>query len=191
MSKKTVDQISQQQQHYLIALKANQLTLYRTLVQLHQAAICLSEAQCVDTSHNRQVHRRLWVYAAPPLLQQQWRGLKRLIWLERWGVRDGHPFAEQIGYISDLELSADQFLQHIQKHWSIENRLHWVRDVLFEEDHARPGGNAPVIWAILNCFVISIVRQLAYRTIPQGVRALTNQVRQVYTILTQGFPPPK
>ncbi|WOB44992.1 hypothetical protein HNI00_18930 [Thermoleptolyngbya oregonensis NK1-22] len=53
------------------------------------------------------------------------------------------------------------------------------------------GGNAPVIWAILNCFIINIVRQLAYRTIPQGIRALTNQVQQVYTILTQGFPPPK
>jgi hypothetical protein len=34
------------------------------------------------------------------------------------------------------------------------------------------------------------VRQLAYRTVPQGVRALTNQVWQVYAILTQGFPPP-
>ncbi|HIK40394.1 MAG TPA: transposase [Thermoleptolyngbya sp. M55_K2018_002] len=87
--------------------------------------------------------------------------------------------------------STIQFLQPIQQHWNIENRLHWVRDVTFEEDHARPGGNAPVIWAILNCFIINIVRQLAYRTIPQGIRALTNQVQQVYTILTQGFPPPK
>jgi hypothetical protein len=65
--------------------------------------------------------------------------------------------------------------------------LHWVRDVRFEEDFARPGGNAPVIWSILNCFLITIIRQLAFRTIPQGVRALTNQLKQVYEILTQGF----
>lgn len=191
MSKKTVDQIVQQQQHYLIALKANQLKLYRTLAQLHQTSACLSDAQTLDTSHNRQVHRRVSVYAAPTLLKRHWSGLNTLIWVERWGVREGQPFEEQIGYISDLELSAIQFLPHIQHHWHIENRLHWVRDVTFNEDHARPGGNAPVIWAILNCFLINIVRRLAYRTIPQGVRALTNQVKQVYEILTQGFPPPK
>jgi hypothetical protein len=174
----------------LIALKANQLTLYRTLEQLHQSGTKLSQAQTLDTSHNRQVHRRVSVYAVPTGLQRQWSGLKTLIWVERWGFREGRPFEEQIGYISDLELSAMQFLQHIQHHWHIENRLHWVRDVTFDEDHARPGGNAPVIWAILNCFLISIVRQLAYRTIPQGVRALTNQLHRVYAILTKGFPPP-
>lgn len=191
MSKKTVAQIVQQQQHYLIALKANQRTLYHTLERLHQSGHWLSQAQSVDTTHNRQVHRQVWVYAAPPQWCCQWSGLKRLIWVQRWGIREGQCFEEHIGYISDLELSAEQFLQRIQKHWSIENRLHWVRDVTFDEDHARPGGKAPVTWAILNCFVISIVRQLAYRTIPQGVRALTNQVKQVYGILTQGFPPLK
>lgn len=191
MSKKTLEQIVEQQQHYLIALKANQLTLYRTLEQLHQSGAWLSQAQSIDTTHTRQVHRQVWVYAVPPQLSGQWSGLKCLIWVKRWGIRDGQSFEEHIGYISDLQLSAEQFLQHIQAHWRIENRLHWVRDVLFEEDHARPGGNAPVIWAILNCFVISIVRQLAYRTIPQGVRALTNQLRLVYRILTQGFSPPK
>ncbi|MBW4523098.1 MAG: ISAs1 family transposase [Scytolyngbya sp. HA4215-MV1] len=188
MSKKTVEQIVQQQQHYLIALKANQPTLYGTLQQLHQSEACLSQAQSVDHSHNRQVHRRVSVYAAPTQLSGLWRGLKCLIWVERWGIRDGQAFEENVGYISDLDLSAAEFLEHIQQHWSIENRLHWVRDVRFAEDVARPGGTAPVIWAILNCFLITIVRQLAYRTIPQGVRALTNQLRQVYAILTQGFP---
>lgn len=190
MPKKTVEQITQQQQHYLIALKANQLTLYRSLEQLHQVAHPLSQATTLDTTHARQVHRRVKVYAAPIALQQQWKGLKTLIWVERWGLRNGHFFEESVGYISDLELEAADFLLHIQQHWGIENRLHWVRDVTFEEDHARPGGNAPVMWAILNCFLISIVRQLGYRTIPQGVRALTNQVKQIYAILTHGFSPP-
>jgi hypothetical protein len=109
---------------------------------------------------------------------------------ERWGLREGQAFEEQIGYISDLEWSAMQFLRPIQQHWTIENRLYWVRDVTFDEDHARPGSNAPVIWAILNCFLISIVRQLAYRTIPQGMWALTHQLHRVYAILTKSFSPP-
>jgi hypothetical protein len=188
LSKKTVAQIVQQQQHYLIALKSNQPTLYHTLKHLHHSQVCLSQASSFDTTHNRQVHRQVWVYAAPPELARQWQGLKRLIWVKRWGIRDGKAFEEFIGYISDLDLSAAQFLQAIQQHWGIENRLHWVRDVCFDEDQARPGGSAPVIWAILNCFLITIIRQLGYRTIPQGIRILTNQLKQVYAILTQGFP---
>jgi hypothetical protein len=105
--------------------------------------------------------------------------VKTLIWVERWGIRAGQPFEEPIGYISDLELNAVPFLQQIQQHWTIETRLHWVRDVTFDEDYARPGGKALVMWAILNCFLISIVRQLAYCTIPQKLRVLTNQVHQV------------
>jgi Transposase DDE domain len=191
LSKKTVAQIVEQHQHYLIALKANQPTLYQALEQLHRSGTPLSQAQTIDHDHNRQVHRQVWVYAAPEHLQSQWAGLKCLIWVERSGMREGKSFHEQVGYISDLELEAAELLPHIQQHWSIENRLHWVRDVTFEEDHARPGGNAPVNWATLNCFLITIVRQLGYRTLPQGVRVLANQVKRVFEILTQGFPPPK
>lgn len=175
----------------MIALKANQPTLCRTLAQVHQAQNPLTQDETLDTSHQRQVHRRVCVYAAPVALQRHWPGLKRLIWVERWGTREGKPFHEQMGYISSLSCSASEFAAHIQPHWGIENRCHWVRDVTFGEDHARPGGNAPVIWAILNCFVISIVRQLGYRTLPQGIRVLANRVHQVFEFLTQGFSPPK
>jgi hypothetical protein len=185
--KKTLKQIHHQKQHYLIALKANQPTLEQTLKQLHTNAQAFSQAEVFDTTHQRQVYRRAWVYPAPPLLQQQWAGLRCLVWVERHGIRQGKSFHEQVAYISNLELSADEFLHHIQQHWGIENRLHWIRDVTFDEDNARPGGSAPVIWAILNCFLISIVRQLGFRTIPQGVRALTNQLERVYQFLTHGF----
>lgn len=65
-----------------------------------------------------------------------------------------------------MSLSAAEFSQRIQQHWEMENRLHWVRDVLFEEDYVRAGGNAPVNWAILNCWLLNWVRQLGYRTVP-------------------------
>lgn len=187
MPKKTVAQIVEQQQHYLIAVKANQPTLCQALEHLRRCGTPLSHAQTAEHDHNRHVHRQVWVYQAPEHLQSQWAGLQCLIWIERWGIREGKPFAEQVGYISDLELDAAELLPHIQQHWSIENRLHWVRDVTFEEDTARPGGNAPVNWATLNCFLITIVRQLGYRTVPQGVRVLANQVKRVFEFLTQGF----
>ncbi|GAB4305542.1 MAG: hypothetical protein Fur0025_47600 [Oscillatoriaceae cyanobacterium] len=132
-----------QGQHYLISLKANQKTLHQTLKTLHQSGQFLSVASDFSDTHNREVERRVFVYEVPPHLCHQWAGLKRLIWVERCGWRLNKPFHESIGYISDLELDATEFMHRIQQYWGIENRLHWVRDVTFAEDYARPGGNAP------------------------------------------------
>jgi hypothetical protein len=63
-------------------------------------------------------------------------------------------------------LGANAFLGNIQQHWGIENRLHWVRDVTFQKSYACLSSSAPMVWAILNCFVIVIVCQLGFRTIP-------------------------
>ncbi|NEO83179.1 MAG: ISAs1 family transposase [Spirulina sp. SIO3F2] len=187
MSKKTVERIVNQGQHYLIALKANQKTLYQTTQQLHHQGQSLDQVMEEDNSHGRQAYRRVSVYAAPPECQAQWAGLTCLIWVERWGIRDGKSYSESVGYITNLHLSAKEFLGAIQRHWHIENRLHWVRDVLFEEDFSRPGGNAPILWAILNCWLLNLVRKLGFRTVPQGLRRLANQVELVWTILTHGF----
>lgn len=187
MPKKTVQQIVAQGQQYLISLKGNQKTLHKTLETLHQSGQFLSMADDCSNTHNREVERPVFVYAVPPHLRHQWAGLKRLIWVERSGNRLNKQFHESIGYISDLELDATEFMHRIQQHWGIENRLHWVRDVTFAEDYARPGGNAPMNWAVLNCWLITIIRQLGSRTIPGGVRLLTNQVQKVMGILTRGF----
>jgi hypothetical protein len=71
------------------------------------------------------------------------------------------------------------------------HRWLWVRDVGCDEDTARPGDNAPVIWAILIGFLRPRVRPLACRTRPQGVRARTHQLEKVDAILTQGVHPPQ
>jgi predicted transposase YbfD/YdcC len=56
-------------------------------------------------------------------------------------------------------------------HWAIENRLHWVRDVTFDEDHHRARtGNAPQIMASLRNLAISILRLTGATNIAQAVR---------------------
>jgi predicted transposase YbfD/YdcC len=182
-----VERIIVQEQHYLIALKANQKTLYQTVQAQHQQGQWLDQVTCEDLTHGRHIYRRVSVYEAPPACQAQWAGLQCLLWVERWGSRDGKSYSESMGYISSLSLSAQEFAEAIQGHWQIENRLHWVRDVLWEEDWGRPGGKAPIHWAILNCWLLNLVRQLGSRTVPQGLRRLANQVELVWMILTQGF----
>lgn len=180
-----------QGQGYVIALKGNQKRLYQRLQRLHQQGEWLEQATEEDHTHGRHVYRRVSVYGAPPECQAQWAGLTCLLWVERWGLRGGKPYSEAVGYISNLHVSAREFLGAIQRHWHIENRLHWVRDVLFEEDVARRGGNSPIIWAILNCWLLNLVRKQGCRTVPQGIRNLTNEVELVWGLLTQGFSPAK
>lgn len=126
----------------------------------------LSCATTNDFRHSRTVQRTCQVFAVPEQLQHKWTGLKTFVVVERSGQRDGakrpplggdrQSFHERQFYICSQCLDAEQLLADTQGHWGIENRLHWVRDVQFEEDFPpRRGGNAPVNWAILHNFLIT------------------------------------
>jgi len=58
--------------------------------------------------------------------------------------------------------------------WEIENRLHWVRDVTFAEDHSQiRTGAGPQMMALLRNLAISLVRlRHAARWVPQALRDL-------------------
>lgn len=40
-------------------------------------------------------------------------------------------------FLLSQRLSARRLLEVVRQHWTIENQLHWVLDVVFDEDHAR------------------------------------------------------
>jgi len=57
-------------------------------------------------------------------------------------------------------------------HWSIENRLHWVRDVTFDEDRCQiRKGNGAQIMASLRNLAISLLRMAGVRYIAPALRA--------------------
>ena len=60
---------------------------------------------------------------------------------------------ETIYAVSDLtwaDVRADQLADAIRGHWGIENRLHWIRDVVFAEDHSQiRTGAGPAVMATL------------------------------------------
>jgi predicted transposase YbfD/YdcC len=55
--------------------------------------------------------------------------------------------------VTDLgfaDIRARQLAEIIRDHWSIENKLHWIRDVTFAEDHSQiRTGNGPAVMATL------------------------------------------
>lgn len=180
----TVKTLGELNVHYVIGLKTNQPTLYQSAEAVAAQTQPLSNATQSDSTHKRQVQRTVWVYAAPPALADKWHNLKTLIWVERRGWRNGRFFHERHCYLSSAEFEAETFLNLIRGHWRIENGLHWVKDVTFQEDYPpRIGGQAPLTWAILNTFCITIARRQGFRTVPDCQRELANQVRRVFNLL--------
>ena len=73
--------------------------------------------------------------------------------------------------LSPQQANQERLLQLNRNHWSIENSLHYVRDVTFKEDHSQiRTGNAPRIVATLYNFVISIFRLIKIKNIAKALR---------------------
>jgi predicted transposase YbfD/YdcC len=74
--------------------------------------------------------------------------------------------------LSNHKADPTRLQELIRGHWSIENRLHWVRDVTFDEDRCRiRKGNGAQVMAGLRNLAISLLRMAGSRFIPSALRA--------------------
>ncbi|WP_372057862.1 ISAs1 family transposase [Tistrella bauzanensis] len=65
-------------------------------------------------------------------------------------------------YISSAALTAEAAAHAVRGHWGIENRLHWVLDVVFGDDQARlRTGHGAKNMAVVRHFAINLVRAVA------------------------------
>jgi hypothetical protein len=72
--------------------------------------------------------------------------------------RDGNIQRETRYYVSSASLNAATFGRVVRGHWGVENRLHWVLDVVFREDLARlRSGNAPANRAIVRHTALNLL----------------------------------
>jgi len=62
-------------------------------------------------------------------------------------------------------------LDIIRGHWTIENRVHYVRDMAFDEDRSQiRTGNGPRVMATIRNIVLSILRLLGVTNITECLR---------------------
>lgn len=77
-----------------------------------------------------------------------------------------------VSSLSDTALTIEKLAQYKRVHWSIENKLHRVRDVIFGEDASLTRkGSEPVVMASLCNMVLNIMRL-------QGINKITTQLRR-------------
>jgi predicted transposase YbfD/YdcC len=183
--KKTVQMLVEQRNDYVVTVKGNQ----PKLVQQFQAAIAQqsphSEDASSDYSHGRQVNRRVQVFAAPETLRQTWAQAASLVVVYRTGVREQKPFATTSYYLSSLSISAIELGLGIRQHRDIENGLHWVRDVVFEEDAAPFREVAPALnWSVLRTIGLNLFRSWGEESLTKAIRRWGHDLVQLLSLLT-------
>jgi len=93
----------------------------------------------------------------------EWRfdGLALVAMVESEVERAGKTSAERRYYLSSAKLSAKQFAAAVRAHWHVENRLHWVMDVVFHDDLMRlRTRNGPANMAAVKHMSLNLIRHI-------------------------------
>jgi hypothetical protein len=175
-----------------MAVKENQPQLLWDLQQVFTdpalVAATGTRARTFDKGHGRLELRRLWTSTAL-VGYSDWPGLAQALCLEREVVRlnTGEVHREVVYAVTSLppeQTDAQELLRLWRGHWSIENRLHWIRDVGFAEDRsAARTGSVPQILAATRNTVIGLLRAHGHPAITASRRALARNPTAALTLI--------
>jgi predicted transposase YbfD/YdcC len=155
---------------YILAVKDNQPTLHAEIqAAFAQAAPPPPSSRrgysTTETGHGRHEHRTVRVLPARDQLSAAqsaaWLGVLTVVMVTRvvWCQATGVGSTEVSYFLSSLRPNARRIGSAIRGHWSIENGLHWVLDVVFREDARRVyDRTAAENVALLNRLALSLLR---------------------------------
>lgn len=156
-----VKEVAKAHADYLICVKSNQKTLYKTITSWfneidmegnkveghgHIPSTRYQMAYKEEKrAHGREEKRFCQVYnngCTAAVLG--WENANSVVCLtkESTRIKTGKTTIEKRYFITSLPLDSEGILQAIRSHWGIENKLHWQLDITFNEDDQRKKGNA-------------------------------------------------
>lgn len=157
----TAQAIRDRKGHYVLAIKSNRGRLFKDVAALLDTASKPTRATRRETAHGRRERRQAIVVAAPKFGQSYgFPGIAAVGRIDSWRGEGDQPGTHKVRYfVASRPLSAKALLDIVRAHWSIENSLHWVLDVLFDEDACRTRkDHAPENLAALRRIAINILQ---------------------------------
>jgi predicted transposase YbfD/YdcC len=154
---------------YVLALKGNQGTLREDieLFATEQKAkgfrdTTVSRHETVDGDHGRIETRTYTAFHDVAWLQErhEWPGLQGFIMVESTREIGDRIERETRFYITSLLWFAAQLAPVVRGHWTIENSLHWILDMIFRDDECRVSTNhAPANFTTIKHMALNLIRR--------------------------------
>ena len=156
---------------YLLALKENWPTLAQDVRLFFERERVAKNEVCVtvDGDHGRIETRRCRVSHDVAWLSTNRRfpgeprfpALATIGMIEAEVEREGKTTISRRYYLSSAHLNAEQFAAAARAHWGVENRLHWVLDVVFHDDLMRlRTQNGPANMAVVKHFILNLIKEI-------------------------------
>lgn len=157
---------------YLLALKDNQPSLADEVALFFEtpALHCSEPFETVDNDHGRIETRRHWVSHDVDWLttgrrfpgEPRFAALKAIAMVEATVERNGVISTARRFFLSSLALDCRLLARAVRAHWGIENRLHWVLDVVFHDDLMRlRTEHGPKNMATIKHMAMNLIRSAA------------------------------
>ena len=175
-----VKQIVEQEADYVISLKGNQGNLHKAVEEyfvwaekINFREIEFDYCETVEKGHGRIEIRRCWATEDIDWLAERadWSGLQSMVMVE--AIREvigKETSCERRYFISSLAAKAKENLRAVRSHWQIENSLHWVLDVAFQEDACQiKAENGAANVAVLRHIALNLLNQ--EKSYQRGIKA--------------------
>jgi predicted transposase YbfD/YdcC len=149
---------------YVLAVKANRGPLYKATEELLAAA--MPTKPLLEAAHGRTELRRAAVRVVPKSWAERYAfdGLTAVARIDSVRRLNGNEETQTRYFLLSKRLSPKKLLGIARAHWGIENRQHWILDVVFDEDRARSRkGNAAENLALLRRLALNLLQTDGYK----------------------------
>jgi len=173
--KEIASQIIEQGGDYVLTLKSNQPSLHEDVRLFFEDGVeegfdvrhgfCEDE----DWGHGRAENRKCWAVSVDQLEwfthAKDWKGLASIACVESTRRLRDTESVEKRYFISSLR-NVKAIAKSIRHHWNVENKLHWVMDVDFDEDACRVrADHGPENFALLRQIAHNLLKQESSKSV--------------------------
>lgn len=164
--KEIAQQIIDANADYILSVKDNQKTLKESIAYEFKVQSEVLSDQTIEKDHGRIETRLCEVITDLKELENKgdWKDLKSIIRITSMRTINNTTTTEYRFYIASKVGNAAYFNKAIRTHWGIENSMHWVLDVQFNEDKIRKRkDNSAENFAIVRRMALNKISNVEYK----------------------------